>query len=96
MKENLCRTIAFDCLVNDLMVFSEEECILSDEGFEILKDKYNDELDDFITEQGKQHELEEMECIKIMSEYEEPKLEDVAGFLPVEAIDELPFQECDI
>lgn len=96
MKENLCRTIAFDCLVNDLMAFSEEECILSDEGFEILKDKYNDELDDFITEQGKQHELEEMECIKIMSEYEEPKLEDVADFLPSETIDELPFQECDI
>lgn len=96
MKENLCKTIAFDCFVNDLMAFSEEECILSGEGFEILKAKYNDELDDFITEQCKQHESEEMEYVKIIFEYEEPEQEAVTAFLPAETIDELPFQECDI
>ena len=60
-KVRLCRTQAFDCLVNDLMAYSKSECILSDEGFNTLKEKYNSELNEFIDEMGRQYELEKAE-----------------------------------
>jgi len=50
MKSNLCRTIAFDCLINDLMAYSDQECILTDEGYEYFKNKYNKELTEFIND----------------------------------------------
>ena len=37
MKENLCRSIAFDCWVNDFMAVSESECILTEELRNLLK-----------------------------------------------------------
>lgn len=50
MKSNLCRTMAFDCLINDLMAYSDEECILTDEGYEYFKTKYDKELTEFIND----------------------------------------------
>lgn len=55
MKENLCKTIAFDCWVNDLMAVSNEDCILSEDGFEIIKDKYTDAIDEFIAGMNEQY-----------------------------------------
>lgn len=37
MKDNKCKTIAFDCLVNDLMCASEADSILTEEGYNSLK-----------------------------------------------------------
>lgn len=50
MKDNKCKTIAFDCLVNDLMCVCEAESILTDEGYNILKERYAGELDTFVNE----------------------------------------------
>ena len=50
MKSNLCRTMAFDCLINDLMAYSDNECILTDEGYEYFKTKYDSELTEFIND----------------------------------------------
>ena len=46
MKEHHCRHIALDCWVNDLMAADDEDRILSDEGFEALKQKYEKEIAD--------------------------------------------------
>lgn len=48
MKENCCRSIDFDCLINDFMATSEAETVLTDEGYEILRKKYEKELTEFI------------------------------------------------
>ena len=37
MKNNLCRTIDYDCYIHDLMAYSEQELILSDEGYKIIQ-----------------------------------------------------------
>ena len=92
MKDNLCRTLAFDCLVNDLMAYSESECILSDEGFNTLKEKYNSELNEFIDEMGRQYELEKEEDEKRAAEYKETVSSDAGIYLPDIPDDELPFK----
>lgn len=92
MKDNLCKTIAFDCLVNDLMAYSAEECILSDEGYDILREKYKTELDELIDEMGRQHELEEKEAAKRTTEYKKLEPSDTNDFLSIVSDEELPFQ----
>lgn len=91
MKDNLCKTLAFDCLVNDLMAFSESDCILSDDGFNTLKEKYNAELDEFIDEMGRQYELEKEEDEKRAAEYKETVSSDAGIYLPDIPDDKLPF-----
>ena len=56
LKDNLCKTLDFDCLVNDFMAYSEAETILSDEGYEIIKKKYTKEIDEFIEQSCREHE----------------------------------------
>lgn len=55
MKKNLCRTIDFDCYINDLMAFSEADSILTDEGYHAIGEKYNTEIQAFIDEMRQQH-----------------------------------------
>ncbi len=50
MKENLCRTIDFDCYINDFMAFSDCDCVLSEEGYQVLQKKYAVEIEAFIKE----------------------------------------------
>lgn len=50
LKNNLCKTLDFDCWVNDFMAYSESERILTDEGFEIIELKYQKEIDTMISE----------------------------------------------
>ena len=52
MKTNLCETIDYDCYIHDLMAYSEQEQILSDEGYGIIQEKYNDEIDAFLKSLG--------------------------------------------
>ena len=96
MKDNLCQTIAFDCLVNDLMAYSKEECILSDNGYESLKERYKTDLDELINEMTRQHELEELKENKIINGYKKLELADTYALLPVVSEEELPFKERDI
>ncbi len=55
MKENLCKTIDFDCYINDLMASAECECVLTDEGYEIIHKKYEEEINQFLKDMGEQH-----------------------------------------
>ena len=90
MKDNLCKTIAFDCLINDLMACEENDCILSDEGYDILKEKYEEELTSFIEEMTLEHERDEAEYQKQLTEYNKAhRDEDIK--LPHLFTEELPF-----
>lgn len=48
MKENICRTIDFDCYINDFMATCDNDYILTDEGYEIIHKKYENEINDFL------------------------------------------------
>ena len=61
MKENICKNLAFDCFINDLMAASENECILTDEGFNVIKDKYSAQIDEFINEMSLQYNQDQAE-----------------------------------
>lgn len=91
MKENICRHLAFDCWVNDLMAVCREECILSDEGFEIIKARYSKEIDAFIKDMARQHEQEEAEENIRYQEYTDTHSRtDIKFTLPAD--EELPFK----
>lgn len=69
MKENRCKTLAFDCLINDLMAMNEADCILSDDGYDTLRLKYKKDLDDFLTEMKRQHDEEMTDDGTTIEEY---------------------------
>lgn len=54
MKENFCKTIDFDCYVNDFMAFSESECVLTDEGYHAIQKKYENEINQFLRDMEEQ------------------------------------------
>ena len=69
MKENLCRQLDFDCWVNDFMAMSKDDCILTDDGYEVIKNKYSAEIDAFINDITLQHEQDQIEEEKRYQEY---------------------------
>lgn len=69
MKESLCRQLDFDCWVNDFMAMSKDDCILTDDGYEVIKNKYSAEIDTFINDMTLQHEQEQIEEVKRYQEY---------------------------
>ena len=64
MKENCCKTLDFDCWVNDFMAMSEADCILTDEGYDVIKTKYTKEIDTMLEEMLIEHEKEEAESFE--------------------------------
>lgn len=61
MKNNMCKTIDFDCYINDFMSGSESECVLTDEGYSKIQTKYKKEIEEFIDdikEQWSENETE--------------------------------------
>ncbi len=50
MKNDLCKRIDFDCCINDLMAFTDGECVLTKEGYQLLRKKYAVEIEAFIEE----------------------------------------------
>ena len=84
MKENLCKTIDFDCYINDLMAFSEADSILTDEGYRVIGEKYNKEIEEFIEEMRQQH-------IKEQAATASDKPEETAIADVYDANEELPF-----
>ena len=88
LKDNLCKTLDFDCWVNDFMAVSKDETILSEEGYEILKKKYAKEIDDLIEAFTKQHEEELREHEEYIKQHPDAKtLEEV-----MLSFEELPFR----
>ena len=69
MKENRCKTLDFDCWVNDFMAMSDADCILTDEGYEVIKNKYCKEIDDLLEEMRLEHEGEESDTVIRYEEY---------------------------
>lgn len=61
MKENLCKTIDFDCYVNDFMASTECECVLTEEGYEIIHKKYENEINQFLKDMEEQYTAENEE-----------------------------------
>ena len=88
LKDNLCKTLDFDCWVNDFMAVSKAETILSDEGYEILKEKYANEIDEFIEQSCREHEAEQREYEEYLKQHPHEKpLEEL-----LLSLEELPFQ----
>ena len=56
MKNNLCKTIDFDCYINDFMAYSENECVLTEEGYYAIQKKYEKEINQFMDEMKKECE----------------------------------------
>jgi transposase len=56
LKENLCNTLDFDCWVNDFMAYSENESILTEEGYRIIMAKYDKEITELIDDMKKEYE----------------------------------------
>ena len=61
MKNNMCKTIDFDCYINDFMCGSESECVLTDEGYSKIQNKYKKEIEEFINDIKEQWSENEME-----------------------------------
>ena len=55
VKSNGCRTLDYDCWMNDFMAAYKAEVILTDEGYEIIRSRYEKEITDFIEEQTALH-----------------------------------------
>ena len=53
LKSNECKTLDYDCWINDFMSVNKADCILTSKGYEILKKKYAKKISDFIEEQIK-------------------------------------------
>lgn len=91
LKQNMCRTIDFDCWVHDYMSAGSSEYILTDEGYEVIKQKYQSRIDTLLEEMRIQHEKEETENEQRYQEYMEtqPAVTDTEYTLSVN--EELPF-----
>ena len=88
LKENLCKTLDFDCWVNDFMAVSKEDTILSDEGYENIKKKYEKEIDELIEELNREHEEEQHQHEEYMKQHpNEQSLEEC-----LLSLEELPLQ----
>lgn len=57
VKENLCKTIDFDCYINDFMASAECECVLTDEGYEAIHKKYENEINQLLKAIGEEHSI---------------------------------------
>ena len=60
MKANVCKNIALDCWMEDLMCMDDSPGLLTDEGFEHFKKKYEREIDELMNEMSEQMRQEEI------------------------------------
>lgn len=82
MKENLCKTIDFDCYIDDLMGVSGCEYVLTDEGFEAIHRKYEKEIDQFLKDLNEDYlaELEEDNQLLDLGTESKSTLDDLEAF----------------
>lgn len=69
MKENLCKNLALDCWIEDLMCMEQTSCILTQKGFEHFKKKYEKEIEVMLNGIAKQAKEEEIETTRRIDEY---------------------------
>ncbi|MBQ2451209.1 MAG: IS21 family transposase [Lachnospiraceae bacterium] len=69
MKENLCKNLALDCWIEDLMCTEQTSCILTQKGFEHFKKKYEKEIEVMLNGITKQAKEEEIETTRRIDEY---------------------------
>lgn len=93
LKENLCRTLAFDCLVHDYMSTSGGDCILTDEGYDVIMKKYSHQIDELIADMKMQHKINEADEERNYQEYINSIPEDYKNKYAVTADEELPFNQ---
>ena len=60
MKASMCKNIALDCWMEDLMCMDNSPSLLTDEGFEHFKKKYEREIDELMNEMSEQMRQEEI------------------------------------
>lgn len=89
LKQNICKTIDFDCWVHDYMSADSSEYILTDEGYEFIKQKYQNQINALIEDMRIQHEKEELKDEQRYQEYIKSQPKDTKYILPVN--EELPF-----
>ena len=92
LKHNTFKTLDFDCWVHDYMSPCISECILSDEGYEIIKQKYQKRIKELIEDMRLQHEKEETEERKYR-EYMKSQPDDTDPEYPLPENEELPFSQ---
>ena len=65
IKKDCCKTLAIDCVIEDFML-AWGSYILTDEGYEILKERYINEFNQFMEEERLSHEEdiknEQLQC----------------------------------
>ena len=89
LKQNICKTIDFDCWVHDYMSADSSEYILTDEGYEFIKQKYQNQINALLEDMRIQHEKEELKDEQRYQEYIKSQPKDTKYILP--ANEELPF-----
>ena len=91
LKQNTCKTIDFDCWVHDYMSADSSEYILTGEGYDVIKQKYQNQINALLEDMRIQHEKEELEDEQRYQEYikSQPEAADTKYILPVN--EELPF-----
>lgn len=90
LKENRCRTLDFDCWVNDFMAMSDSDCILTEDGYEFIKNKHASEIEEMLEEMRLEHEHDEAEAAS--RSQEDTALSDLAeSGLKLMPDEELPF-----
>ena len=91
LKQNICKTIDFDCWVHDYMSADSSEYILTGEGYDVIKQKYQNQINALLEDMRIQHEKEEIEDEQRYQEYikSQPEAADTKNILPVN--EDLPF-----
>lgn len=91
LKQNMCRTIDFDCWVHDYMSSGSPECILTDEGYDVIKQKYQNQINTLLENMRIEHEKEESEDEKRYHEYMKAQPDDAGAEYILPINEELPF-----
>ena len=93
LKQNMCKTLDFDCWVHDYMSSCISECILSSEGYEIIKQKYQKQINELLEGIRLQHEKEETEEEQRYREYMKSQPDDAVSEYLLPENEELPFSQ---
>ena len=89
MKSNLCKSIALDCWLEDLMHGEYSSYILTEKGFSYFKEKYKKEIDILLKDISNQAKQEDIESQKRIDEYLSKNKE--RRCITLKDVDELPF-----
>ena len=90
MKSNLCKSIALDCWLEDLMHGEYSSYILTEKGFSYFKEKYKKEIDIMLKDISNQAKQEDIESQKRIDKYLSKNKEQ--SCITLKDVDELPFK----